>query len=184
MHSRALRTLGALVGMQAVALAATPAIAQDATSSEAPGAAAAVFSCKAITDAGERLACYDREVDALQKAEANDQVVIVSQDVVKKARRDLFGFSLPKLELFKKRGKQEEVEEVKEIEDTLASFAVDRGGRVMMTLSNGARWMQTDNTPVLGNPKPGDAIIIKSAALGSYMASIGGRRAIRVRRVN
>jgi len=113
-------------------------------------------------------------------------VVIVDQEVVTRARRDLFGFSLPKIDLFRKRdkGKDAEPEEIRRIEDSLAAFRIDATGRALITLANGARWLQTDNAPVLGEPKAGEKVVIETAALGSFKASIGGRRAIRVKRLN
>lgn len=146
------------------------------------GAAKAVFACRAIAAEAERLACYDREVGVLEEAEASDKVVIVDQADIRKARRDLFGFPLPRIGLFGSRDESPQ-EEVERIEETLARFGFDPSGRAVFTLANGARWLQIDNQAVLGEPKPGDVVVIESAALGSYKASIAGRRAIRVRRV-
>lgn len=182
MQVRHHRMLGAAIAFHVVLLGTGPVYAQDATD-EKRGAAAALFSCKSIEDDRLRLECYDREVGALQAAEANNQVVIVDQEVVKKARRDLFGFSLPKIDLFNRRGK-DEVEEIRQIEDTLASFRLDATGRAIFTLGNGSRWMQTDSSAILGEPKAGDKVLIESAALGSFKANIGGRRAVRVKRIN
>lgn len=184
MHFHHRCTLGAVAVLHTMLLGPVAARAQDATDSEQAGAADALYSCKAINDDRERLECYDREVGALQVAEASNQVLIVDQAVVKKARRDLFGFSLPKIDLFNRRGSQHEVEEIREIEDTLKSFRFDPTGRAMFTLGNGGRWMQIDNAPILGEPSAGDKVVVESAALGSFKARIGGRRAIRVKRVN
>ncbi|WP_073975571.1 hypothetical protein [Erythrobacter donghaensis] len=182
MRSRSLSASGAVLIPALAALAALPAAAQEA----APGAASPVFACRTIAEDAARLACYDREVAALQAAEANNEVVIVDQEVVTRARRDLFGFSLPKIDLFRKRdkGKDAEPEEIRRIEDSLAAFRIDATGRALITLANGARWLQTDNAPVLGEPKAGEKVVIETAALGSFKASIGGRRAIRVKRLN
>jgi hypothetical protein len=158
--------------------------AQEPPTTGAPGAADVLFSCRAITDDQARLECYDREVGALQQAQAKDEVMIVKQEEVMEARRDLFGFTLPKIALFKGRGKDDAPEEIKQIEETLTAFKLDPTGRAMFTLSNGARWIQSDNAAVLGEPKPGDKVTIETASLGSFKASIAGRRAIRVRRVN
>lgn len=188
MRSRSLSASGGAIISALAVLAALPAAAQETTPGAAraaePGAASPVFACRTIAEDAARLACYDREVGALQQAEANDEVVIVDKEVVTKARRDLFGFSLPKIDLFRKRDKGAQPEEIRQIEDSLAAFRTDSTGRALITLANGARWMQTDNTPVLGAPKAGDKVVIETAALGSFKASIGGRRAIRVKRLN
>ncbi len=169
--------VAALVLAGSAAAQAKPPADKDA------GAGQAVFACRAIAAETERLACYDREVGALQEAAASDKVVIVDQAEIRKARRDLFGFTLPRIGLFGKRDGSP-AEEVERVEEALASFGTGAGGRAVFTLANGARWMQIDNQPVLGEPKSGDMVRIESAALGSYKASIAGRRAIRVRRVS
>lgn len=173
---RVLLALGLAFATAGVARAEEPATRD-------PGAAKALFACRAIAAETERLACYDREVGALEEAEAADKVVIVDQTEIKKARRDLFGFTLPRIGLFGKRDGTP-AEEIERVEETLASFGSDSSGRALFTLGNGARWLQIDNQPVLGEPKAGDAVVIESAALGSYKARIGSRRAIRVRRLN
>jgi hypothetical protein len=173
----ALVALGVAAPGAVVVAQGQPSAARDA------GAAKAVFACRAIAAEAERLACYDREVAALEAAEAADKVVIVDQTEIKKARRDLFGFPLPRIGLFGKRDGTP-AEEINRVEEKLASFGTDGSGRALFTLANGGKWVQTDNQPVLGDPKPGDTVVIESAALGSYKASIGGRRAIRVRRLS
>ncbi|MFO6445813.1 hypothetical protein ACLBKU_01590 [Erythrobacter sp. NE805] len=178
MPSNRSRALGALAALLLVPGGA--AWAQDGP--DQGGAAKAVFACRAIASEAERLACYDREVGALEEAEKAERVVIVEQAEIREARRGLFGFTLPKIGLFGKRDGTE-AEEIDRVEEPLASFGFDASGRATFTLANGAKWLQIDNQAVLGTPKPGDVVRIESAALGSYRASIGGRRAIRVRRV-
>lgn len=180
MRSSGFLASGLTISVTIAGFGAAGVAAQELT----PGAASPLFACRAIADDQARLACFDREVSALQTAEANDEVVIVDREEVTKARRDLFGFTLPKIDLFRKRNRDEEAEEIDRIEDSLAAFRIDPSGRALITLGNGARWMQTDNAPVLGEPKTGDKVVIETAALGSFKASIGGRRAIRVKRVN
>lgn len=188
MHTHHNRLPGVSVAIIGAALVLTsPAFAQDSEAPQADdgGAAATLFSCRTIAEDSVRLACYDREVGALQAAEASDKVVIVEQEDIRNARRDLFGFTLPRIKLFKTRGDEAaEEEEIKEVEMPLANIRIEPTGRVVFTLINGARWMQIDNVPVLGRPKSGDVVRIERASLGSFKASIGGRRAIRVKRVN
>lgn len=154
MRTRSLYTLSAIIVLPLGLI--DPALAQtnEAPPAREAGAAAVLFSCRAIADDRLRLECFDREVGALQEAESSDEVVIVNQEVISKARRDLFGFALPKIDLFSGKGKAEVIEEITQFEDNLASFRLDPAGRALITLSNGARWMQTDNLPVLGEPKP------------------------------
>lgn len=170
-------------GLIAVSIC-TPAHADEGPEAGKGGGAQALFACRAITNDQMRLECYDREAGALQEAQDTKKVVIVEQEVLKKTRRDLFGFSLPRLALFDQDGDGNEAEQITEIVDTIATYRLDTTGKAMITLSNGARWVQTDSQPVLGEPKAGDPITIEQAALGSFKAKIGSRRAIRVKRSN
>ena len=57
----------------------------------------ALQACKATSDNIARLACFDREVASLLAATQSQDVVIVERGEVRKARKGLFGFSLPNL---------------------------------------------------------------------------------------
>ncbi len=152
---------------------------------ERPALIQNLYACTSVSEATARLACFDREVAAIQQAENDQDLVIADRQQIREARRGLFGFSLPKIRLFGSGDKTDDsVEEVKEIEEALAAFGSTSTGKVVFTLEGGARWIQTDRVPVLGNPKAGDIVRIEQAALGSYKASIDGRRAIRVKRVD
>ena len=165
-----------------------PAAAQDdalVDTGDRPELVDNLFACRDEEDATARLACFDRAIAVMQQAEADRDLIIADREQVREARRGLFGFSLPKIRLFGGSDKNgERIEEVKEIEEPLASFGSTAMGRASFTLQGGARWVQTDNVPVLGHPKPGDVVRIEQAALGSYKANIDGRRAIRVKRVD
>jgi hypothetical protein len=69
------------------------------------------------------------------------------------------------------------------IEAKLTDARQTQDGKWLLVLEDGARWAQTD-TANIRTPKPGDVIRIRKAALGSYMANINGRPAIRVRRLS
>lgn len=138
-----------------------------------------VVKCRAITDDAERLACFDSAVGRLETAQASEELVVVSREQVEETRRGLFGLTLPKIKLF---GGGDE-NEVKELSSTVASFARTPRGGWVVTLDDGAVWAQTDNTYV-GTPKVGESIVIKKAALGSFMAKIDGGRAFRIERRN
>lgn len=152
-------------------------------SAEKPEAVARLFACRDVADPAERLSCFEREVAAVEKAQADEELVIVDREQVREARRGLFGFNLPRIGLFGGGDDRNEVEEIEEIEAPIASFAL-RGGKGYFTLEDGARWIQTDSTPILGKVVPGDMVLIKRAALGSYLAKIGSKRGFRVERLN
>jgi len=166
-------------GMIAVSFAAQ---AQDASEVEVqtPAIVADLFACREISDDAARLACFDREVGTIQEKQERQEIVIADKEEVRETRRGLFGFSLPKIGLFK----GDDEEDIDEVAVTIASARKMSNGRVSFTTEDGARWVQVDKTLVLRDPKPGDQVTIKKGAIGSYMAKIGKARAFRARRVD
>ncbi len=166
---------------------AAPAQAKDDEKKDAPPAIfQAVIDCKTIADPSARLACYDEKVAALETAEANKQVVVADREQIKKARRGLFGFSLPKIKLFGggDDDDEDEKEEFKELTTKIKSVRQNYRGLYIITIEEGdAVWEQTEKARRYVRAKAGDEIRIKRATLGSYKANINGGLAIRVRRV-
>jgi hypothetical protein len=137
-----------------------------------------IYDCRTIADDTARLACFDRSVAALVVAEEKREVTFADKETVKKTRRGLFGFSLPRIGLF---GGGEE-EEVKEIEAVVKSASIDRSGKYRIVMQDGAVWQQIDTTRLPREPKPGQTVKIKVASMGSYFANVDGQRAIRMKR--
>ena len=138
-----------------------------------------VVQCRAITDAAERLACFDRSVGALASAQQSKDLYVADKDAMREARRGLFGFNLPKMRIF---GDDDMEKDVDAIDSTIAAFNESQRGYVF-TLKDGARWRQTDSV-YMDRPKVGAPIRIKRAALGSFFGSISGRPGFRIERVN
>ncbi|MBA4747799.1 MAG: hypothetical protein H2056_03695 [Sphingopyxis sp.] len=159
---------------------ATPALAQD---DDEPAKRAApvqkIYDCRAIGDDAARLACFDASVADLAAAEEKREVSFADKETIKKTRRGLFGFSLPRIGLF---GGDSEDEEINEIEATVKSASIDRSGKYRMVMQDGAVWQQIDTTRLPRDPKPGHIVKIKVASLGSYFANVDGQRAIRLKR--
>lgn len=166
-----------VISFPAVALAQDSRAEPDAT----PEVVAKLFDCRAIEDADSRLACYDREVASVMQARESRELVIAGPEQVKEARRGLFGFTLPKIGLF---GGDDDKDEVKEIIATIDQAYQTRDGRYTLVLEGGGRWVQSDNTSVLRSIEKGEQVVIKKAALGSYLAKVGNRRAFRAKRVD
>lgn len=141
-----------------------------------------LFDCRSVADVTARATCYDAQVDALSAAERDRRVVVVDQSEIRQTRRQLFGFPLPDIKLFSPR-KGEKTEEVTRVETTLTAVSRSRDALVL-TLKEGGRWIQSDTETVGSDPKPGEPIVIRKAAMGSYLANIAKRPAIRVRRIN
>ena len=159
---------------------AAPAAAQEQQTQERPQALTRVLDCRALQSAEERLACYDREVAALQQAEETQQLVVMDRQQVRQTRRTLFGLALPNLGLFG--DDTPDQEGVSEIQSTLRNAVQNPYGKWILTLEDGARWIQLDSREFGREPRAGHPIRIRRAAMGSYMANIDNQIAIRVRR--
>jgi hypothetical protein len=173
----------ALAAAAIAASLALPAFAKEIPAQETPQAVQQLLDCRAVTDASERLACYDRQVAALDQAQRDKQLVIVDREQIKEAKRGLFGFSLPKIKLFGD-GDDNDEEQVKELTSTLERASQMANGRWSFYLPDGAHWVQIDSQETFWQAKAGDEIVIKRGPLGNYMANVAGHRGIRVSRVD
>lgn len=167
------------------ALAALAAVAslsgQAAPGQERAETLSRVTACRAIADSAARLTCYDTAVSALDAAERQGEVVVMDRAQVGEARRQLFGFEMPALpRLFGAAG--EGVAEIDSIETTLQSATELADNRWVFRLADGAVWRQIDSDPIRSRPRPGDAVRVRKASLGSFLMTVGGSRAVRVRR--
>lgn len=180
-----------MLGM-AMAVAATGAAAQPvggtretSPSQPLPQSVTRVFDCRALAAAADRLACFDREVAALETAARARDIAVYDREQVRKTRRSLFGIALPDLNIFGGGRDDEEGEEegLAQIESTIRALRQDQEGRYILTLADGARWAQIDRKELSAYPKVGQPIRIRRAAMGSYLANIGGNTAVRVRRI-
>lgn len=164
-------------GAALAALVATGAWAADPAPAPIVGD---IVKCRAETDDAKRLACYDKAAGVLAKATTDGSIAVVTREDVKKTRRSLFGFSVPKLPFFSG-DKSIEEDTPDEIETTMRSFRVTRDGNLSMVMDDGAVWRTTE--PARRMPKPGAKVKIKKAALGSFFISIDGARGLRGMRV-
>lgn len=152
-----------------------------------PTALSDLLNCQSLTDEKARLACYDVKVGALAKARAQDDIIVMDRAEVHRVRRSLFGLTLPSFDIFGGRAKPSKAaggEDIDRITDTIASATQGQYGRWTFILSDGTRWTQTDDITLNIDPRSGTAIVIRRAAMGSYLANVGGQIAIRVHRLN
>lgn len=134
--------------------------------------------CRGESAEAERVRCYDAAVDALSRATAEGSVVVVDREEVRKTRRSLFGFSLPKLPLFRGDRSAEE-EQTEEIEAKIASARSLGYGKFVIVLDSGARWQTTEPINYGSAPAAGLPIRIKRGALGAYFISVDGGRSVK-----
>lgn len=168
----------ALMAGAVALMTAAPALAQ--TADTRPEIVDRLVACRAIADAGQRLACFDQGVAALDAAERAGDLVVVDREQVRETRRQLFGFSLPAMPVFEARG--ESVEAVDSVTTTLTSARRLPDGKMVFSLEDGSVWRQIDFDRYNGSTRAGSAVEIRRATLGSYMLSVGGARSVRVSR--
>ena len=140
----------------------------------------AVVDCRKLTDATQRLACYDSAAASLDAAEQAGDLVVVDRAQVREARKAAFGFNF-QMPAFMTGG--EKAEPLDRITATIASASQDGLGKWTIRMTDGAVWRQVDSDRVSRDPKPGATVEIRSAAMGSFMMTLG-YSSIRVHRDN
>lgn len=141
----------------------------------------ALSDCQRLAEDAVRLRCYDAAATALTAASTSGKVVVVDQEDVRKTRRSLFGFSLPKLPFFS--GDNSADDQTNELTAKIASAGPLGYGKYRIKLEDGALWETTEGSTAVDAPKSGDTVVIKGGPLGSYMMKISGQRALRAKRV-
>ena len=148
--------------------------------SAADAEVAAVTACLDITDSAARLACFDANAPKLRTAVQTGTIAVVDREEVNRTRRALFGFPLPTEGLFGHRA-EEKKPEFSEIQGKIAQCHQTADARWRLVLDDGSVWA-TDEVPNT-DPRNGDSIRVKRAALGSFFGNIDGARAVRMHRI-
>ena len=169
-----------ITAVAATALLTAPSVAKDDPSPSS--LIAGLEKCLAIASDSERLACTDIAARRLVDASRRKDVVVVDREDMKKTRRSLFGFSLPRIGLFGKSG-PDDAEEVDRVEVKVTRVASLGYGKLGFTIEGGARWNTTEAWVGRSTPNAGATLVIKRGALGSYMLSEKGGPSTRAMRV-
>lgn len=136
-------------------------------------------ACRVVGDNAARLACYDSAAAALETAQRQGDLVVIDRAQVAETRRQLFGFEMPSLpRLFG----DNPTAEIEAIETTLQSASQSGESRWVFRLADGGVWRQIDSEPVRFQNRPGQAVRVRKASLGSFLLTVGNSRAVRVRR--
>lgn len=164
-------------------LAAAPAGAAEPKVPPGSPLITAVTACQSISDAQQRLACFDASVARLKAATDERDVVVLDKEQVRKTQRSLFGFALPDLpKIFGGSAGDEDEPEFSQIESEIVKTRSNIPGKWIMVLPDGAVWEYAEFNKAV-EPQAGDKILIKRGALCNFMANIDGQRAIRVQRI-
>ena len=107
---------------------------------------------------------------------------VVDRAEARRARKSLFGFSMPKIPFFSGDDSTDVVSDT--LESTVKSASGIGYGKFRMTIAEGnAVWETTETYGTMRDPRVGDKIVIKRGPLGSYMLRIGSNRGVKGRRV-
>ena len=138
-----------------------------------------LIACRSITDSTQRLACYDRQSDALSNALAKKEVVVIDKARATATKKSLFGFSIPDFGgLFGGAG-----DDVKEIASTVTRVAQDPYGAWVVSLADGSTWAQQDDAPLGLGPEKGDKVVVHRGSFGAFFLRVNGQPGIRVKRI-
>jgi hypothetical protein len=170
---------GVAIGTISAALTISAVEARPIPNTGTPQSVQQLIACRTITDSAQRLACYDRQSDALSSAIAKKEVVVIDKARATAAKKSLFGFSIPNFGgIF---GGNED--EVKEISSTATRVQQDPYGAYVITLADGSTWYQQDDAPLGLGPEKGDKIIVRRGSFGAFFLSVNGQPGIRVKRI-
>jgi hypothetical protein len=171
----------AWIAALSVALTTSAGAQAPATPTQRPALLKSLTDCRSVSDSAVRLACFDAAAAAIDTAERAKDLVVVDREQLRKTRRTLFGLTLPNLSVF---GDDSSTEPgVERIETTIARLSQTGFGKWIFVLPDGATWEQIDSRELPIDPKVGNSIKIRKAAMGSYLANVKEQVAIRVKRL-
>ena len=144
----------------------------------------ALQDCRTKPDAAARLACYDKAVDALTAATASRDVVVIDRAEVRKTRKGLFGFALPKIGFLSGReGNKDDALDEAELTSTVLSARTWNREYWHITLADGGVWETTSTARGFDDPKPGRPVRIERGTLGAFWLTVGKHGRVQARRI-
>ena len=145
----------------------------------ATGAESSIKShpCATVTDPSERLACYDAAFPPATDTRSG------AVDLESERTKALREFGLNKVQLRVREPERMRDVSPDRIEAKVARVGYRPTGERVVTLDSGQVWLLTEVT-FKGHLRVGDPVVIRTAALGSYMLVTPGRVPLRARRIN
>jgi hypothetical protein len=141
---------------------------------------AALRACRTISADAARLACFDRLVDGTAEPAAA-AASAAAPAPPQPTPEQLFGRDAAESEAIVRQSAG--IGRAQELSLTVTAWRAGAHDKAEVTFSNGQVWQQLDSP--LARLKPGDQVVIRRAAFGSYlMTRPGGGRSIRMRRID
>ncbi len=138
-------------------------------------------ACSTIKDKDDRLDCYDTKVGAMVSASEAGDVRIVDREDVRRTRRQLFGFTVPDLDILE--GDEQDKETSEMLETTISGARQLTNKAWRFTTVENAVW-EISNAPArLAAIKAGDMVMFKKASLGFYFIRINGQMGVKGKRI-
>lgn len=131
--------------------------------------------CTSVEDPAARLACYDAAFPPAAGAR-------LGVDVEARKAQALQDFGLTTVQLRERDPERMRDDSPGQIEGTVTRVASRPNGERLVTLDSGQVWLLTEVTS-RGHLKNGDRIVVREAALGSFMLVTPTRVALRARRI-
>lgn len=175
------RTLHIGLSICALGVAAAPVLAAPVKPDRAQ-VLKTLADCRKTADATERVACYDKAVDAFDAAEAKGDVIVVSRDHLQAAQKQAFGFNLPSLDnLFGGAVKGQAVDKI-----TLDIIRVHKNAehKWVMITADGAVWHLTEDEDLAEDPHSGSKVLVTRGALGAFFCKVDGQPSARCARIS
>lgn len=131
--------------------------------------------CASVVDPNERLACYDEAFPPAVNARA-------AETSEAKRARQLQEFGLSGVQQRARETEQEREARPDQIEAKISTIYSSSTGERIVTLENGQLWMLTE-VSTKGYLRIGDTVVIRKAAMGSFMLVTPGKIALRAKRI-
>ena len=160
-----------------LALMLAPALGPEAERAGPAPDLGRLLTCRGLHEAADRLACFDREAQALGARLGRGELVVIDEEKVREAQRRRFGLAPPGLEMFTGASGQR----LSTVRSTVKNAVPDTYGKWIVTLADDSRWHQIDDASLARTPDAGQAAVINRGAVGSFRMTIANQT-IRVHR--
>jgi hypothetical protein len=165
--------------MALVTVGTSSAVARAPVATGTPATMQRLLACRSITDAAQRLACFDRETANVDQAISKKDLVLIDKARATQAKRSLFGFSIPDFGGLFGGGD----DDVKEISSTVTAFSQNGYMGWTIKLADGSTWAQTDDATLGLPPAKGQKVVVHRGSFGAFFLRLNGQPGIKVKRI-